>query len=173
MREIGMLTPTDVGSRGRRGTRRAITVITVLASLMMVLSPAALAQATKTDVEFEAFIVFGIPEREWITNGGFHFRGNPYEGDLTGDLNGTISGETNGNIVFATGHATFFGTVLLVTEEGTWEGSFQGIAPPGEGAAGTFVAQGLDGTKLKGTFQQAGFESAEFTFEGVILDPHG
>jgi hypothetical protein len=156
--------------------RSVIVVLTVTAVVLLAVGPTALATATRTSLTFQADdVVFGAPERSWVSDGVFQFRGQPFHSQTqtTGDLVASVSGTTNGSFRLSTGDASFFGTAVIEAAGVTWEGTFRGRTTAEGAGIGTLVLQGSDGTKMRGTFEQAGPGSSVFTYEVVILDPKG
>lgn len=152
---------------------RAIVMIGAILAVSLVLGPAASANATKTTLTFQVNdAVFGVPERTWEADGIFHFRGQPFFAltPTVGDLSASVRGVTNGALRLATGHITIFGTIAFESGGVTWEGAFRGQTATPVGT-GTFVLQGSDGTKMRGTFAQAAPFSSVFRYEVVLLDP--
>lgn len=152
---------------------RSIVMVGAILAVSLVLGPAASASSTKTTLTFQVNDAsFGVPERTWEADGVFHFRGQPFVAltPTVGDLSANVRGVTNGALRLATGRITIFGTIAFETAGVTWEGSFRGQTDSPVGS-GTFMLQGSDGTKMRGTFEQAAPFSSVFRYEVVILDP--
>ena len=127
--------------------------------------------ATRTSVTFTDTVVStGAPERVWIGDNQLHVRGQPQTTAVAGDLTGTLELIANVNLDLTTGTGELFGKFTLTTSSVTWAGSFEGKITSA-GVSGTFVGQGDDGTKIKGSFTSIAANA--FLNEAVILDPHG
>src|SRR5919197_1254685 len=136
--------------------------------LLVVSGPHALAHASKTHVSFtETTVSDSPPQREWVSGGVDHFRGVVEVTAIAGDLDGTITAVLNGNINLNTGRGTVFGPFTFVTSTVTWSGHFRGDAS----GAGTFIAQGSDGSKTHVSFVATGPDT--LADEAVILRPKG
>ena len=154
---------------------RVIVILSAILAVSLVLGPAASANATKTTLTFRVNdAMFGVPERTWVSDGVFHFSGQPFTSltPTVGDLTANVRGVTNGALRLETGHITIHGTIAFETNDISWEGSFRGQSKNGVGT-GTFVLQGSDGSKMHGTFEQAAPFSSVFRYEVVVIDPHG
>lgn len=152
---------------------RVMITLSAILAVSLVLGPAVSANATKTTLTFQVNdAMFGVPERTWMSDGVFHFRGQPFTSltPTVGDLSANVRGVTNGALRLATGHITIHGTIAFETDDVTWEGSFRGQNKSGIGT-GTFVLQGSDGSTMHGTFEQAAPFSSVFRYEVVVLDP--
>jgi hypothetical protein len=128
--------------------------------------------ATKTSVTFTDTVVsVGAPERVWVSDDQvLHVRGQPQTTVVAGDLTGTFQLVANVNLDLNTGTGELFGKFTLTTSSVTWVGSFTAQITSA-GVSGTFVGQGDDGTKIRGSFTSISANS--FLNQAVILDPHG
>ena len=106
-------------------------------------------------------------------DGIIHVRDQTEKGLINGDIVGMVTLVTNANVALETGDGVGFGTFVITTSEGTWEGRFQGPFDGGLGS-GSFVAHGagaFEGLILKGAFVETGAETNTFAVTGEIIDP--
>jgi len=147
---------------------RRIALLVPMLFVVLASGSPALAHASKTHVTFtETIVSDSEPEREWVSGQVLHFRGVVEVTAVTGDLKGSITAVLNGNINLRTGTGAVSGPFTFVTSNVTWDGSFTGD-PSG---AGTFIAQGSDGSKIHGSFVPTGPDT--LADEAVVLVPKG
>lgn len=151
----------------------SLGLLIVFASLLLA-TTGVQAKATKTPfIATITVIELGIPERSWVDDDGVqHLRGAPSIQSVTGGITGTLSVVNNVNID-PTGDGDLFGSFVITTAEGVWEGRFSGTFTAGVGS-GEFVGQGsgaFEGMKIMGTF--SGVAPGVAVLDGIILSPHG
>jgi hypothetical protein len=147
---------------------RRLAFLVPMIFVWLVIAHPAQARATKTHVSFtETTLSDSEPQRQWISGQVLHFRGVVEVTAVTGDLEGRITAVLNGNVNLHTGAGSVFGPFTFVTSSVSWTGSFRGDP----GGAGTFIAQGSDGSKIHGSFVPTGPETLQD--EAVILSPKG
>jgi hypothetical protein len=150
--------------------RSALVIILASLSLAVVAGPAT-ARATATPfAATETTTSQGAPDALWVSGRILHIRGEVDTGTLAGDLVGTITTVIDGNVNLDTGDGTTHGTFVITTATETWSGTFRGTISP-DGVNGRFDGQGLNGTKIFGSFTT--IAPGVFIDSGVVLDPQG